>query len=246
MTLQAPTNRWSLFSRMVSVVLFSGPRRLRCSVYIFCDGRTDTMCENNDHLFGHGLVGQKVVRKKQGKQKLKRLCSRNTTQAWSVHLWNCKTCDKLLINTCYSWNTLKRRGKKVFLLYFATINETRKCLKQILTRQVSSMIHSARPTVSPVVNVFAWNLFCFAKWGRTDGRTYERTTCEKIMITAGRDCRSAEWINILVFLVDVNWFSFCWPAKTRISPVSQIWRDATGISLLYQQVSCMSGFRFPF
>ena len=40
-------------------------------------------------------------------------------------------------------------------------------------------------------------MFCFArseKWGRTDGRT--ETTCEKIIITAGRDCGLAEWINI--------------------------------------------------
>ena len=46
-----------LFSRMVSVVasiLFAG---LDVSV-VFCVGRTDTMCENNDHLFGRGLVGQ--------------------------------------------------------------------------------------------------------------------------------------------------------------------------------------------
>ena len=36
------------------------------------------------------------------------------------------------------------------------------------TRQVSSMIHSARPTFSPVTNIaFAWNLFCFEKV-RTD------------------------------------------------------------------------------
>ena len=36
------------------------------------------------------------------------------------------------------------------------------------------MIHSARPTVSPVVNiVFAWNLFCYARFWKvgTDGRT---------------------------------------------------------------------------
>ena len=46
---------------------------------------------------------------------------------------------------------------------------------------VSSTIDSARPTVSPVVNiVLAWNLFCFLhfeKWGLTDGRT-----CAKTMI----------------------------------------------------------------
>ena len=26
----------------------------------FWDGRTDTLCENNDHLIGHGLVGQLI------------------------------------------------------------------------------------------------------------------------------------------------------------------------------------------
>ena len=43
------------------------------------------------------------------------------------------------------------------------------------TRHVLSMIHSARPTVLLVVNiVFAWNLLCFEKWGRTYVRTYGR------------------------------------------------------------------------
>ena len=47
------------------------------------------------------------------------------------------------------------------------------------------MIHSAIPTISPVVNiVFAWNLFCFEECGRMD----RRTTCAKTMISAGRDC----------------------------------------------------------
>ena len=62
------------------------------------------------------------------------------------------------------------------------------------------MIHSAKPTVSPVVNiVFAWKLFCFARFWKvgTDGRTYERTTCAKTMITSGRDSGSAEWIKRL-------------------------------------------------
>ena len=27
----------------------------------FCDGRTDTLRENNDHLFGLGLVGQQSL-----------------------------------------------------------------------------------------------------------------------------------------------------------------------------------------
>ena len=55
------------------------------------------------------------------------------------------------------------------------------------------MIHSARPTVSPVVNIVL-ALFCFAKFWKvgTDGRT----TCAKTMIPIGRDCGSAELINI--------------------------------------------------
>ena len=38
------------------------------------------------------------------------------------------------------------------------------------------MIHLARPTVSPVVNiVFAWNLFCFeSRDGRTNGRHVQK------------------------------------------------------------------------
>ena len=40
---------------MVSIVLFSISAVAR---FCFCDGRTDTLRENNDHLFGRGLVGQ--------------------------------------------------------------------------------------------------------------------------------------------------------------------------------------------
>ena len=52
------------------------------------------------------------------------------------------------------------------------------------TRQVSSMIHSARPTVSPVANI-VFALFCFARFCKvgTDGRT----KCAKTMIPTGRD-----------------------------------------------------------
>ena len=46
-THQAPANKWSLFSCMVAVVV-----RI-----CFCDERTDTLREYNDHLFGRGLVG---------------------------------------------------------------------------------------------------------------------------------------------------------------------------------------------
>ena len=56
------------------------------------------------------------------------------------------------------------------------------------------MIHATRRTVSPVANiVFAWNLFCFEKCGRT--RTYERTPCAKTTITTGRDWGAASWIK---------------------------------------------------
>ena len=40
-----------------------------------------------------------------------------------------------------------------------------------------------------------WKFVLFLKVG-TDGRVYERTTCAKTMIPTGRDCESAEWINI--------------------------------------------------
>ena len=54
------------------------------------------------------------------------------------------------------------------------------------------MIHSARPIVSPVANI-VFALFCFARFWKvgTDGRT----TCAQTMITTGRDCGAAEWIN---------------------------------------------------
>ena len=51
------------------------------------------------------------------------------------------------------------------------------------------MIHSARPTVSPVANIVfcCFVLLDFEKWGRT--------TCAKTMIPTDRDCGSAEWIK---------------------------------------------------
>ena len=53
------------------------------------------------------------------------------------------------------------------------------------------MIHSARPTVSPVANIVFWFfVFLDLKSGE-----YIRTTCAKTMIPTGRDCVLAEWIN---------------------------------------------------
>ena len=47
------------------------------------------------------------------------------------------------------------------------------------TRQVSSMIHSAIPTVSPVVNiVFAGNLFCFARFWKMGKNIRTDNMCE--------------------------------------------------------------------
>ena len=73
------------------------------------------------------------------------------------------------------------------------------------TRQVSSMIHSARPTVSPVVKiVFTGNLFCFLLYFEKDGRTDGQTTCAKTIIPTGRDFGLAEWINIIFCTIFAN------------------------------------------
>ena len=80
------------------------------------------------------------------------------------------------------------------------ISKLSNCQINPFTRQVSSMIHSARPTLPPVANiVFAWNLLCFEKWGRTDRRTDGRTTWTKTVITNGRDCGLAGLINNMYF-----------------------------------------------
>ena len=63
------------------------------------------------------------------------------------------------------------------------------------TRQVLSMIHSARPIVRSVANIV---FCCFVLLGETSGdeRTYVRTSCAKTIIPTGRDFGLAEWINI--------------------------------------------------
>ena len=52
------------------------------------------------------------------------------------------------------------------------------------------MIHSARPTVSPVANI-VFCCFVFLDLKRGDGRTI----CAKTMIPTGRDFGLAEWIK---------------------------------------------------
>ena len=53
MTRQATANRWPLSADMAPGV---------AALYCFSDGRTDTKCENNDLLFGRGLVDQKLAK----------------------------------------------------------------------------------------------------------------------------------------------------------------------------------------
>ena len=52
------------------------------------------------------------------------------------------------------------------------------------------MIHSARPTVSPVANIV---FCCFVLLNLKSGD--RQTTYAKTMIPTGRDCELAEWIN---------------------------------------------------
>ena len=92
-----------------------------------------------------------------------------------------------------STNMLSRSVTSVMFLDNLTRFRTTKFYITRNTRQVSSLIHSARPIVAPVANI----VFCsfvssrFEKWGRTDGRT----TCAKTFIPTGRDFGLAEWIN---------------------------------------------------
>ena len=62
--------------------------------------------------------------------------------------------------------------------------------------QVSSLIHLAWPTVSPVADiVLTSTLFCFEKWRRVCRHKYRRMTCVKTMISTGRECGLAKWIH---------------------------------------------------
>ena len=62
MTHQATVNRFSLslFSRMAPVVasICLDVSVVARFLVLVTDVRTDTMCEDNDHLIGRGLVGQ--------------------------------------------------------------------------------------------------------------------------------------------------------------------------------------------
>ena len=139
---------------------------------------------------------------------------------WRYNLWiylvsyNCnkvKICHEISIRElkmpiCFPlrWKSFFRRRTLCNETFFCFHHDYFSSKKKLKTRQVSSMIHSARPTVSSVETiVFAWNLFCFEYWGRT--RTYRRTdgrtTCAKTMITTGRDFGLAEWIKNMGFFL---------------------------------------------
>ena len=70
------------------------------------------------------------------------------------------------------------------------------------------MIHSARPTVSPVATTIICR-FVLLDLKSGDGRTI----CAKIMITTGRDCGSVEWIK-RAFLRSRHSYKF--PANTTM------------------------------
>ena len=66
------------------------------------------------------------------------------------------------------------------------------------TRQVSSMIQSTRPTVSPVANIVfsCFVLLDFEKWGRTDGCTDVRHVKKQLFlpdVTVGRPSGSIKF-----------------------------------------------------
>ena len=77
------------------------------------------------------------------------------------------------------------------------------------------MIHSARPTVTPITNiVFCCFVFCTVdKWVRT----YVRTTCAKTIIPTGRDFGLAEWIkNILRVKIIVHFLVVALTVRTSL------------------------------
>ena len=92
------------------------------------------------------------------------------------------------------------------------------------TRQVSSMIHSASPIVTPVANI-VFRCFVFLDLKSGDGLTYEqtnwRTTCAKTMITIGRDFGLAEWNN--KYCIELYY----------VSLLGQIQSNANGSKLCY-------------
>ena len=74
------------------------------------------------------------------------------------------------------------------------------------------MIHSARPTVSPVANIVFALFFFFARFYKV----YRQMTCTKTMIPTRCDCGLAWWIKINTdqdcvlakYIIDDLWLVF--------------------------------------
>ena len=132
------------------------------------DGRTHTLHENNDHLFGSGLVGP------QNRTEICFFCGKHRKALPSVLLfWWEKYCRQQITEQT-TWCQKPKLLAQIWNL------ATRKCIfhdrhekalsctlkkPESCTRQESSMIHSASPKSRPAV-IFA--LFFEVLW-RTDG-----------------------------------------------------------------------------
>ena len=83
---------------------------------------------------------------------------------------------------CLSWNSSWSLQKNLRETVRSLSSLECSQVKNTKTRRVSSIIHSARPAVSPVpITILTWNFFCLARFWKmeTDGRT----RCVKIVIT---------------------------------------------------------------
>ena len=85
------------------------------------------------------------------------------------------------------------------------------------------MIHSASFTVSPVASiVYAWNLSCFEKWGRTDG-WHVKIQWPLPVVPVGRPRESKKNINRLTnqrpkILFVQSWSKMYWSTRPTTIP----------------------------
>ena len=92
---------------------------------------------------------------------------------------------------------------------------------------------SARPTsLSVVITIFTWNLFCFARiWKNveTDGR---KACVKTVIITTGRDCVWAEWINTwrmtVRYTVLPNWLQVTALSTTEVLHIFSVFLHIFG------------------
>ena len=94
-------------------------------------------------------------------------------QTWKITIFSISTA------VVFFWQQMKKSTLAIEAGRFGKVRRT---------RQVSSMIHSARPTVSPVVSiVFASNLFCFARfWKVGTDNMYENNYHYRPWLWVGR------------------------------------------------------------